>query len=86
MTTDTLTYIITIAQEKSLSKAADKLYMSQPMLSKHLKNVESEIGAKLFTRKHAGVELTDAGRIFVNNAKTVMHLKSSLEDELGVKL
>ena len=82
MNTKTLEYILVIAQEESLSGAAEKLYMSQPVLSRHLKKIEEELGADLFIRKHDGMELTDAGRIFVNNARAILHVEEELENDL----
>ena len=86
MNTNTLEYMVAIAREKSITLAAEKLYLSQPVLSKHLRNVEQELGTPIFLRQHSGVELTDAGRIFINNAKLILHLKTELEDDLGVPL
>ena len=56
-----LLYICTIAQEQSLSKAAQKLYVSQPSLSHCLSNLEEKLGTKLFYRSTKGLSLTYAG-------------------------
>ena len=47
MNTKILEYIIAIAEEKSISQAADRFYLSQPVLSRHLKKIEDELGAPL---------------------------------------
>ena len=52
-------YLITLAEEGSVSKAADKLYMSQSSLSQSLQQYESELGVKLFLRTSKGIH---AGR------------------------
>lgn len=51
MDTKILEYVIAIAEEKSLSKAAERLYLSQPALSQRLKKLEDELGTPLFLRE-----------------------------------
>lgn len=65
-------YFIEIAESKSLSGAVKKLYVAQPALSRSIKELESEIGAQLFTRSRKGMELTDAGRNFLTHAYAIM--------------
>jgi len=67
-------YIITIAEEKRQSRAADKLMISQPALSQQVRKVEEEFGAKLFEKDGADLALTDAGRIYVNGARAILSL------------
>lgn len=67
-------YIIAISEEKSLSRAADRLLLSQAALSQHLKKVEQELDAKLFQRQHGQLLLTDAGRVYVNGARRILDL------------
>jgi LysR family transcriptional activator of glutamate synthase operon len=57
-------YFLTIAETKSVTKASEKLYISQPSLSQYLKKLEEELGVKLFTRKNNSMELTDMGKRF----------------------
>ena len=64
MDTKILEYVIAIAEEKSLSKAAERLYLSQPALSQRLKKLEDELGTPLFLREKNGLSITDAGRIY----------------------
>ena len=59
MTFQTLDYIIAIAEEKSISKAADRLLLSQPALSRQLKRVEESLDAKLFAREQNEMRLTE---------------------------
>lgn len=74
-----LEYIIAIAEEKSVSRAADRFYLSQSVVSHHLKNLEEEFGEPFFVRDPRGMQLTRAGIIFVNNARTILHLESQFE-------
>lgn len=71
-------YIIAIADEKSLTKAADKNYLSQPALSRHLRNIESMLCTPLFTRVHNRLQPNNAGKIFVNFARNTLQMQSEM--------
>ncbi len=75
MDTKLIEYIIAIAEEKSLSKAADRLYLSQPALSQRLKKLEEELGTPLFIRGKDGLSITDAGRIYINGGHSILQIK-----------
>lgn len=75
MDTKLIEYVIAIAEEKSLSKAAERLYLSQPALSQRLKKLEDELGTQLFTRERDGLTLTDAGRIYINGGHSILQIK-----------
>lgn len=70
MNLNQLKYISVTAEELNISKAAEKLYISQPSLSKSIKMLEEEIGAEIFTRKP--FQLTYAGEIFIKWANQVL--------------
>src|SRR6266566_4438419 len=57
-----LRYFAAVAAEGSLSRAAERLYVSQPALTKQIKQLESQVGVQLFTRSRAGMTLTAAGQ------------------------
>ncbi|WP_180339338.1 LysR family transcriptional regulator [Peptoniphilus catoniae] len=59
-------YFITIVKEKSITKAAEKLFVSQPYLSQYVSRLESELDTKLLDRSKSPIELTEAGRIYYN--------------------
>ena len=65
-------YIIAVAEERNITRAAERLGMQPPPLSRQIKAIEREIDAQLFRRKARGVELTDAGRAFLDNARAVL--------------
>lgn len=67
-----LKYIVTVAEYKSISKAADKLFVSQPNISKAIKSVEEKIGFLIFLRTAKGVEITSEGKTFINKAKVLL--------------
>lgn len=67
-------YIEEIARTKSINKAAENLYLSQPYLSSTVKELEKELGVILFARSNQGVTLTDAGINFLKYADQVNHI------------
>ena len=69
MTLTQLNYIITIAETKSINKAAEKLYVSQPSLTSAVQELEKELGIMLFNRSGRGVTLTNDGAEFLLYAR-----------------
>ncbi len=68
-----LRYFVAVAEAGSLTMAAArKLHTSQPSLSRQIRDLESELGAQLLTRRARGIELTPAGRAFLDHARSVL--------------
>jgi LysR family hca operon transcriptional activator len=68
-----LRYFIAVAEEGSLLHAAERrLHTSQPSLSRQIRDLELELGVKLLERKARGIELTAAGRIFLDHARLAL--------------
>src|SRR6476646_4108477 len=67
-----LRYFIAVAKEENVSRAALKLHLSQPALSRQIRDLEEEIGFKLFERSAKSLRLTDAGRVFIKEAQDVI--------------
>jgi LysR family hca operon transcriptional activator len=68
-----LRYFVAVADAGSLTVAAGrKLHMSQPSLSRQIRDLEDEVGAQLLTRSARGIELTPAGRAFLDQARLVL--------------
>lgn len=76
------TYVLAVAECKSISKAAELLYISQPSLSRFISSLEQELGILLFERKSNGISLTEAGEIYVKYGKEIKRLNSTMEHKL----
>lgn len=73
-----LEYLIAIVDEQSLSRAADRYFLAQSALSRHLRTVEEMVGMPLFTREHNRLRPTSAGTIFVNNARNMLRIENEM--------
>lgn len=71
-----------IVKEGSVTKASEKLYLSQPALSHQLKKLEEEIGLKVFNRLNKKLVLTDVGQILYSNSEKILASISLLNSEL----
>lgn len=67
-----LKYFIKVAEELNFSRAAEKLFISQPPLSRQIKELEDELGSRLFNRSNKKVELTNAGKYFKHEADLIL--------------
>lgn len=72
-------YVIVIAQEKTLSKAADRLFVSQPALSRFLLKLEDELGLPLFERRKRQLIPTYAGELYLATARSILQLQQKLK-------
>lgn len=82
MTFTDLKYILAIAEEKNMTQAAKKLFISQPSLSQRVQKVENELQICLFFRTAAGIELTESGIMFVEMARSVLHTYDAFTKQL----
>jgi DNA-binding transcriptional LysR family regulator len=70
---------IVLAEELNFSRAASRLHLTQPGLTKQIQDLESQLGVVLFERSSQGVELTEPGRVFIEHAKlAVFHLERAV--------
>src|SRR5580700_8438214 len=68
-----LRYFVAVAEEGSLTVAAEKrLFTAQPSLSRQIRDLEHEVGTNLLIRGARGVELTAAGRVFLDHARIAL--------------
>ena len=68
-----LTYFVTVAEQGSINKAAEKLFVTQPNLSKAISNLENELKVRIFNRTNKGVVLTDEGKKLYQYARTILN-------------
>ena len=77
-----LKYFIAVAREESMTRAADILHVTQPTLSKQIKDLEDEIGKKLFNRTNYAIKLTAEGEILYKRALDIVNLADDTVEEL----
>ncbi len=82
MTPQQIEYVLAVAEERSFSKAAKKLFVTQPSLSKFIINLESSLGVMLFDRSSSPITITEAGNIFIQTANQM----KELEDDMALKM
>ncbi|NQX47077.1 LysR family transcriptional regulator [Paenibacillus tritici] len=77
-----LEYFVQAARLNSFSRAAESLYITQPTISKMIRNLETELGADLFYREGKSIRLTDAGELLLVKAQNIVESFASLSSEL----
>ena len=79
-----LQYFLAVVREQSFSGAAEFLHLSQPTLSRQLKDLEEELGKQLFLRSNKGITLTEEGMILRKRAEEIVQLMKKTEDEIAL--
>lgn len=77
----TLRYFLAVAQEENMTRAAARLRVTQPTLSKQLKSLEAELGTRLFVRHSFSIELTDEGRLLRDRAEALVAMADKIEGD-----
>src|SRR4051812_27710163 len=67
-----LQYFVAVAEERSFTRAAERLWIAQPGLSRQIRDLETELSTRLFERHSRGVDLTDAGDLFLERARAAL--------------
>ena len=78
----TLQYFVTVAEELNITKAAEKLHISQPPLSAQIKNLEAELDTVLFIRGKRHLTLTESGQLLYRRAKNILNLEEKTRSEI----
>ncbi len=78
-----LRYFLEIARVGNMSRAAETLHISQPTLSKQMKELEEELGKKLFRRGSVGLTLTDEGMLLRKRAEDILDMVDKTTDEFN---
>lgn len=81
-----LKYFLAVANEENITRAAEKLHISQPSLSIQLKELEKELGKKLLVRGKRKISLTEEGAILKKRAEEIIFLVEKTEKEIGSDL
>ena len=76
-----LRYFLEIAREENMTKAAERLHVSQPSLSRQMKELEEELGKKLFYRSSYSIHLTDEGMLLRKRAEDLLDMADKIEAE-----
>jgi len=77
-----INYMLTILKEGSITKAAEKLYVSQPSLSQMVKSIEEELGAPIFKRHVSPISLTTEGKIYMQAIQEIQNIQINMEKEI----
>jgi DNA-binding transcriptional LysR family regulator len=83
MELDQLRGLVEIARERSFTRAAEKLFLSQPAVSLQIKALEREVGQRLFERHGKRVTITNAGRLLYNRAEQILALVDRASEDLS---
>lgn len=75
--------IYTVYQEKSISKAAQKLFVSQPSLSIMIRKIEEEVGVPLFDRTSKPIRLTEAGMEYIKATEAILHIEKAFDNYIN---
>ncbi len=83
ITIQQLECLIHLVAEKNFSRAARKMLLTQPSLSKHIKNLEDATGVRLVNREGAGVSLTPEGKLLYDFARKVLFLREDVKERMA---
>ena len=81
-----LEYIVAIADQGNITKAAESLFITQSGLNQQLIKLEQELGIQLFYRYKHHLQMTAAGKVYVENAREIMNIKKNTYNILSVMM
>ncbi len=77
-----LSYFVAVAEEQSFNRAAGRLHLSQPTLSRQLSELEGRLEVQLFVRSRGGTSLTEAGQAFLRRARALLEAREAMQIDL----
>lgn len=80
-----LRYFVEVVQLNGFSRAAERLFVTQPAISRSIQKLEQELGYTLLVRENDGVRLTDEGEILLSHAKQILKQFNSMNKALKEK-
>lgn len=83
MNSQQIEYVLAVAEERSFSKAAQKLFVTQPSLSQVIAKLENQFGTQFFDRSTNPVQITQAGSIFLKHAKEICSHENMIKSEIN---
>ena len=75
-------YVLALAEERNLTRAAQKLYISQPTLTKYITRLEQDLGVQLFDRTVQPIRITRAGQVFIEEMQKIQTRETNLRTRL----
>lgn len=75
-------YILTVAEELNLTRAAKRLYISQPTLTQYINRLEAELGVQLFDRSKTPISITEAGHYYIEEMKKISFAERNLRSNI----
>ena len=82
LTMQQLEALIHLVEERSFSRAAKKMHLTQPSLTKHIRNVEEALGAKIVNRSSRSLALTPEGRVLYDYARRIIKLRDEARERV----
>src|SRR5690554_5648637 len=80
MTITQLRYVLAVAEHKNFTKAAEKVFVTQPTLSMQIQKLEEELDVQIFDRTKKPIELTDTGKLIVEQARNIVVESDRIQD------
>ena len=82
MTLDQLNYLLVLSEEQNVTRAAQRLYITQPTLTTFITKLEKELGTKLFDRTRNPVRTTENGKLYIQKMRELLLAEQQLKEEL----
>ncbi len=82
MTPEKLNYLLVLAEEQNISRAAKRLFITQPTLTACINNLERKLGVKLFDRTHNPIRLTGSGKMYLNKMQEIVAAEQLLNEDI----